>query len=282
MRKSLFIFTAIAVLCAGAVTAQLSDYMGGGIGNNAPPSDASVSPYFLDQTDRLCVADYGNFAVRCIVGGRVVSVVTLPQRPIGVARAADGRIYVSTQKVIGSAPSPAQLLYVEADGTLHQLAIPAGAEPYGLRLAAGFLWVADVGIDRVYRYALPVTTASAAQFVTAVGDLRDPQALDWAPGRGLVIADTTNAVIRLLSPGGAMTVVAGTVNLRGYQDGPAASSLFAFPTNVLVAPDGRIFIADNDNNRVRQLSADMTTVTTVAGNGLTNLASSLRCQGRTR
>ena len=56
----------LALFGAHAAPAQLERYMGGGVGNDAPPREAVVQPYHLDFTDRLCVADYGDLQARCV------------------------------------------------------------------------------------------------------------------------------------------------------------------------------------------------------------------------
>jgi sugar lactone lactonase YvrE len=50
----------------------------------------------------------------------------------------------------------------------------------------------------------------------------------------------------------------------GYLDGPRDMNLFANPVNVAVGPDGRLYVADFDNNRVRVLDMDGTAQTLLA------------------
>jgi hypothetical protein len=54
--------------------------------------------------------------------------------------------------------------------------------------------------------------------------------------------------------------------LGGFVDGSAASAEFAYPAGVAVAADGKVFIADAGNNRIRMLGTGGE-VTTIAGSG---------------
>jgi glucose/arabinose dehydrogenase len=63
---------------------------------------------------------------------------------------------------------------------------------------------------------------------------------------------------------GAMVMGAGG---WGLQDGAAATAMFRFVAAMLHLPDGRVLVADRNNNRIRMLSADLQQVSTVAGDG---------------
>jgi glucose/arabinose dehydrogenase len=52
-----------------------------------------------------------------------------------------------------------------------------------------------------------------------------------------------------------------------FRDGAAAVAIFNNVEAMLHLPDGRVLVADRDNNRIRMLSADLQQVSTVAGNG---------------
>ncbi len=67
------------------------------------------------------------------------------------------------------------------------------------------------------------------------------------------VADTRNQVIRRIDPnGGSVRTVAGT-GQRGFNgdNRPATEALLDSPGGIVIHPDGRMFIADLGNNRVR-------------------------------
>jgi sugar lactone lactonase YvrE len=84
----------------------------------------------------------------------------------------------------------------------------------------------------------------------------------------LYIADTDNHIIRKVS-GGTITTVAGTPQTPGYSGdgGSATSAKLTSPQDMKVDSAGNIYIADNNNQRIRKVSAASGNITTVVGNG---------------
>ena len=83
----------------------------------------------------------------------------------------------------------------------------------------------------------------------------------------LFIADEYNKVIRKVSTNGIITTVAGN-GTYGYSGdgGSATSAKLNYPTGVAVDASGNLFIADEENHRIRKVSTSGV-ITTVAGNG---------------
>lgn len=82
------------------------------------------------------------------------------------------------------------------------------------------------------------------------------------------IADSYSSQIFKVSTSGTLTVVAGNGSM-GYSGdgGPATSAALNRPEGVFVDGSGNIFIADTDNNVVREVVASTGNIQTVAGNG---------------
>ena len=93
----------------------------------------------------------------------------------------------------------------------------------------------------------------------------------------LFIADSINNRIRKVGTNGIITTVAGN-GTAGYSgDGGAATNAeLNDPSGVAVDATGNLFIADDDNNRIRKVGTNGI-ITTVAGNGTSRL---LRRRGR--
>jgi uncharacterized protein (TIGR03437 family) len=103
-------------------------------------------------------------------------------------------------------------------------------------------------------------SATGAQINTPLG-----LALDGAGN--LYIADFSNNRIRMVSPGGTITTVAGNGN-GGYSGdgGLAVNAQLNTPTGVGLDAAGNLYIADAGNNVIRKVSpAGM--ISTIAGNG---------------
>lgn len=79
--------------------------------------------------------------------------------------------------------------------------------------------------------------------------------------------DSQNRVRRIDSSTGVITTVVGTA-ARGFSGdgGPARDAALSSPSDVALAPDGSLLVADMNNHRVRRVDVDGT-ISTVAGSG---------------
>ena len=84
-------------------------------------------------------------------------------------------------------------------------------------------------------------------------------------GAGTIyVADTSNHIIRRITPTGDVTTLAGTAGSAGSADGTGAAARFSHPTGITVRGSGDVFVADTDNHTVRRITA-AGVVTTLAG-----------------
>lgn len=94
-----------------------------------------------------------------------------------------------------------------------------------------------------------------------------------ASGR-LYFADTNNHRIRRVEffnedfTSGIVTTIAGT-GTPGFSGdgGPATGARIHFPQDVEIGPDGNLYFADTNNDRIRMIDVATGIITTVAGNG---------------
>jgi sugar lactone lactonase YvrE len=82
----------------------------------------------------------------------------------------------------------------------------------------------------------------------------------------VLVSDGATNRIRLITPQGQVKTIAGSG--EGYADGPAMDAQFNTPSGIAFDRDGNLLIADTSNNRIRKLSADYQTVSTIAGSGI--------------
>ncbi len=92
-------------------------------------------------------------------------------------------------------------------------------------------------------------------------------------GGSLFVADTGNSVIRQLSYSGGdwvVSTIAGSPGNRGNRDGAGTNALFSFPMGITADNNGNLFIADEANHEIRELTFNPITgwtTTTIAGSG---------------
>ncbi len=107
---------------------------------------------------------------------------------------------------------------------------------------------------------------------------REPTGLALGPDGALLVADRGNHRIRRVTVAGEVTTLAGS-GFAAYADGPADQARFAFPTDVAVAADGAIYVADSGNHCIRRIFEGQ--VSTFAGRcGFPGLADGQADQAR--
>jgi sugar lactone lactonase YvrE len=140
----------------------------------------------------------------------------------------------------------------------------------------GNLYIADTEDQVVLEVSVagPVSTIAGNGVQGFAGDggaatsaqLDTPTGVAVDSNGNIYIADSHNHRIREVS-GGIITTIAGTGAPGFSGDGGAATSAkLDMPFAVCVDSSGNIYIADTNNNRIREISAG--TINTVAGNGL--------------
>ena len=85
-------------------------------------------------------------------------------------------------------------------------------------------------------------------------NLSTPFALAIDTSDNLYIADSDNNVIEKVTPGGTLSIVAGTGAAGAPTPGPATSSKLSYPLGVAVDAAGNVYIADAGNNRVEKVT----------------------------
>lgn len=82
----------------------------------------------------------------------------------------------------------------------------------------------------------------------------------------LIVSDHNNHRIRVVGMDGAVATLAGS-DVAGFADGAMGGAKFNHPQGIAKASNGELFITDIDNYRIRKISADGSSIVTVAGNG---------------
>jgi NHL repeat len=151
--------------------------------------------------------------------------------------------------------------------------------PYGVTIdSAGNLYIADTANNRIREVAPGtgvITTVAGNGTAGYSGDsgpatsaeLHSPAGIALDTAGNLYIADQGNDVIRKVSASGTITTVAGN-NAVGYSgdNGLATNATLYAPAGVFVDSAGNLYIADEGNNRIREVNPSGI-ITTIAGTG---------------
>ena len=190
--------------------------------------------------------------------------------PFGVAIAKDGNVYVSdageSNRIRKITPEGVVTTFAGGNEGFSDGAGSAASfnTPSGLAIDAnGNLYVADTANNRI-RKITPTGEVStiAGDGTAAYSDGPAAQARFNGPigvavdTRGNVfVADTYNDRIRMISPDGTVSTVAGA-GTPGYADGDRNTSLFDTPCGIIAANDGTLIVADTGNDSLRKISPD--------------------------
>jgi len=231
------------------------------------------------QDARVYVADFDNSKIRAVDAvGNVTTIVAQTGfvRPFGLAFASDGTLFVSTDNDMNGAHSPMSGSVWRIDIRAGTATIVANAigRPRGLAmLGDGRLALSD-DLHDVVRLLDPRTgavsdlagawdTMGDVDGVAAAARFSTPYGIALRSDGSLVVADQGNNRLRVVGLDGSVTTLAGSG--AGYGDGSLDRASFDHPQAVVVSTGGDIYVTDDNNFRVREVSGG--SVTTVVGNG---------------
>ena len=129
-------------------------------------------------------------------------------------------------------------------------------EPFGIAVKGNDVFVSDGQNDTIWR----ITGGKASVFAAG---LDTPSGIAINKNGDLIVADSGSHTIKSVNAKGEVIVLAGGNGKQGYADGEAATALFNAPVGVAVSADGRVFVADTYNDRIRIIENGK--VTTLAG-----------------
>jgi hypothetical protein len=257
----------------------------------------------VDSNGNLFIADAANHRVREVTSSGIITTVagnggngsggdggpaTAAQlaSPVGVAVDNNGDLFIvdqDTNTVRKVVLSTGQISTVAGNGTpgfsgdngpavAAQLSFPEGVAVD----SSGNLYIADT-LNNVIRKVTPsgtITTVVGTGTLGSAGDggqatsaeLANPFGITVDNQGDLFIADFANSRIRKVNSSGIISTVAGNGS-QGFSGdgGSATAAALNNPSSVAVDKNGNLFIADINNNLIREVTSGI--ITTVAGNG---------------
>lgn len=246
----------------GTITTVAGNGAAGFSGDGGPATEASLDypiGVTVDRDGTLYFLDSNNFRIRKVDGGGTITTVagtgTVGLTPDGTPAAKAQFAFVDDQNAPGD-HSPAGLALgrggvllfpdhdngrvwmIDARGLVRTVAGSAEAGfsgDGGPATKAGLLGPLDVAID------------AEGNIYIGTHDHTAGGGQDDAPGG-------SNRV-RMVTPKGIITTVAGS-DKGGYSGdgGPATKAQLNIPAGVAIGPDGNLYIADAENNRIRMVA----------------------------
>ncbi len=139
--------------------------------------------------------------------------------------------------------------------------------------SGGNIYIADTASHTIRRMnsAGTVTTIAGMAGFTGTSDgtgsearFNSPQGVAVDGAGNIYVSDTFNHTIRMISPGGVVTTLAGVAGSSGTVDANGSTARFFGPTALAVDSSGTVFVSDSSNHSIRRMSTSRD-VTTVAG-----------------
>ena len=260
-----------------------------------------------DSAGNTYIADQSNHRVRKVAANGVITTVAgtgtsgysgdsgpagsaMLNQPYGVALDSTGNLYIAdaANHRVRKVDANGNITTVAGTGTSGYSGDGGSATsaqinfPTGVAFdTAGNLYIADSSAASVRKVAVngTITTIAGYNIAGYSGDgglatsalLNSPQGVAVDSAGNVYIADASNNRIRKITAAtGIITTVAGNGNSTFSGDGGLATSAqINNPAGVYLDAAGNLYIAENNNQRVRKVDTSGI-ITTIAGNGSSN------------
>jgi len=262
----------------------------------------------VDRDGNLYISDMKNQVIRKVTPAGIIStyagnqglgegygqdnvLATTAQldNPMGLAVDNYGNLYIADSHSDQNATTTVGLIRVVNSAGIITTYVGLGTTagllvcPEGIAFdSSGAMYISDVELHTVSKFANGVLTLNFAGNggfgfsgdggPAANAELGDPVQLATDSAGNVYIADAANNRVRRVAPDGTISTIAG-VTKYGYSGdgGPALEAQMWSPHGVAVDGSGNVYVADTENDVVRQLTPGPNPA--ISPNGVTNAAS---------
>ncbi len=130
-------------------------------------------------------------------------------------------------------------------------------EPFGVAIKGEEIFMSDGEAGKIWKIASGGTITLFAE------GLNTPSAIALNDSGDLFVADTGSHTIRKIDKSGRVELLAGAEGETGNVDADLSAARFNAPIGIAAGPDGKIYVADTYNDRIRVIENGM--VRTLAG-----------------
>ncbi|HEY6454242.1 MAG TPA: immunoglobulin domain-containing protein [Steroidobacteraceae bacterium] len=255
----------------------------------------------LDASGTLYIADTQNSVIRMITSAGAVSTLAGTAGQFGHSDGIGGNAVFDGPSALTVDPMGANLYVADqvsntiravavSTQTVTTLAGTAGASgftngtgsaalfftPTGIATDGTTVYVADAATSLIR--AITISSAVVQTFAGNIGGrgyqdaavgtnakFDDSHGVGTDPTGNIYVADWYNNVIRMITPGGSVSTLAGQPGVAGSSDGAGSAAQFNGPRSIVVDSLGNLYIADTGNATIRKITMPGANVTTVAG-----------------
>jgi hypothetical protein len=301
--------TLTAVFDAGPGGTATIDNGVGTVSSGVPVSTASLTSSVtftltvangsnsVTAPERIVVGNISDFAGTGVAGSMDGPGATATfDTPLGLAVDNAGNVYVAEGSTSGG-PSNDTIRKITAAGDVSTLAGTAGQagssdgvgaaaqfnSPQGVAVdATGNVFVADSGNSTIRKitpagevstFAGTAGQTGSADGTGAAARFNGATGVAVGPSGNIYVADTANHTVRVITPAGVVTTLAGSPSQPGCADGVGAAAKFNVPNGIAVDTDENLYVADLLNCGIRVVTAKGTVTTLVTGPSFRSLTS---------
>lgn len=251
----------------GNVNALAGNGSNGSSGDGADPLSASLGDpdqIAYDSQGAMYFTEFAFGRIRKLSGASITTALDMFRTPFNQTVGSHTIQFDATNRYLMTGPAGV----LRWDG-LPRIVVATPypfSDPYSMISdSAGNLYVSDRGKNQIFKIAPGnvVSVIAGNGLAGFSGDggpatqasLNAPAGIAFDSGGTLYIADSGNNRIRTIAPDGTIKTIAGS-GLSGFAGDGSTSDFASFrnPLGVLVDPQGRVYVADSGNNRVRLLA----------------------------
>ena len=212
--------------------AGITHHVGSGDGNGLAATFNQPNGVAVDSQGNVYVADSANCTIRMITPTALVS--TLAGTPLAQGSADGTGSAARFYQPQGLAVAPNGNVYV-ADAYNNTIRL----------LAPG---------NRVSTFAGAASVSGSADGTGGGATFNNPNGVVMDPAGNTYVTDTSNNTLRMVTPAGVVTTLAGTAGQVGSSDGTGSAAAFNAPLGLAMDPAGNLYLADSGNNTIRKIT----------------------------